>query len=80
MSRSGVPQGFNLGSLLFVLFINDLIIIVGCLVLAYTHDLKIFQPIFSTDKHRFSAIQLKRSPSLAVAQISGLSNSLNLSS
>ena len=47
IATSGVPQGSNLGPLLFNLYINELLTLFSCYTLAYADDLKIFAKINS---------------------------------
>ena len=47
--QSGVPQGSNLGPLLFLIFINDLPGRVKCSTLLYADDLKIYKTINSPE-------------------------------
>lgn len=50
MSSSGVPQGSNLGPLLFLLFFNDVMVLLGSgCGLSYADDLKLYATIHSID-------------------------------
>lgn len=44
-ATSGVPQGSNLGPLLFLLYINDIVTVIKCLKLLFADDLKLYQEI-----------------------------------
>lgn len=46
LALSGVPQGSNLGPLLFLTFVNDLLGLIQCECLAYADDVKIFHRIY----------------------------------
>lgn len=52
---SGVPQGSNLGPLLFLLYIDDLLKSLTCPALAYADDLKIYSSL--TDKNNAKLLQ-----------------------
>ena len=53
--ESGVPQGSNLGPLLFVIYINDLLEKMSCPVLAYADDIKLYATIKNNDIINFQA-------------------------
>lgn len=57
ISRSGVPQGSNLGPLLFIIFINDLLASIPCSTLGYADDIKIFSSVSNSN----DCINLQRS-------------------
>lgn len=50
-ARSGVPQGSNLGPLLFILFINDVSRIITCNFQMYADDIKIYKQIKNINDH-----------------------------
>lgn len=49
VATSGVPQGSNLGPLMFIMFINDLLSTITCSKLAYADDLKLYHNISNSD-------------------------------
>ena len=57
-ATSGVPQGSNLGPLLFNLFINDLPELINCKCLLFADDLKIFYQVESVQDCHFLQRQL----------------------
>jgi len=48
---SGVPQGYVLGPLLFIMFINDLSSVVSSSIFMFADDAKIFKVIRSHDDY-----------------------------
>lgn len=60
VASSGVPQGSNLGPLLFLLFVNDLTETVSCEKLLFADDLKIFSRIHSRDDCEVLQTQINR--------------------
>ncbi|KAJ3661981.1 hypothetical protein Zmor_006351 [Zophobas morio] len=57
---SGVPQGSNLGPLLFTLFINDLLLQLSCPALAYADDVKLYHEISSVGNMDLLQLNLNR--------------------
>jgi hypothetical protein len=49
LSESGIPQGSNLGPLLFIMFINDLIESISSNCIAYADDVKVYREVESTN-------------------------------
>lgn len=60
MATSGVPQGSNLGPLLFLLFINDIIDVISCSGLLFADDFKIFSSVSSVSDCRVLQTDLDR--------------------
>lgn len=55
VSTSGVPQGSNLGPLMFLVFINDIVEVINCEKLLFADDLK----IYSTISNQFDCLALQ---------------------
>lgn len=51
-AKTGIPQGSNLGPLLFSLFVNDIGNVINSPYLLYADDLKIFRKIVDDDDYR----------------------------
>lgn len=60
VATSGVPQGSNLGPLLFLLFVNDLSDNIQCHHLFFADDLKIFNDIHTLDNCEKLQMDLNR--------------------
>jgi hypothetical protein len=59
-ANSGVPQGSNLGPLLFIIYINELIEDISCDVAVYADDIKIYCKIESKQDHQKIQLNLDR--------------------
>ena len=44
---SGVPQGSNLGPLLFIIVVNTVASVIKCFLLIFADDMKLYAPIYS---------------------------------
>lgn len=60
VATSGVPQGSNLGPLLFLLFINDLGDYIQCEKLLFADDLKIFHSVRSGEDCQYLQCQINQ--------------------
>ena len=60
IATSGVPQGSNLGPLLFLLFINDLVQVIDCEKVLFADDLKIYHTIENVEDCLFIQNQLRK--------------------
>ena len=59
-ATSGVPQGANLGTLLFLVFMNDIVVELGDEILLFADDLKLLRSIRHVDDTSILQCQLSR--------------------